>query len=327
MASASKYYSKSKRLKYKLWIAYILLSIIPALFLIYLLSKGFIIDIHKRPIPTCQLITLGAGIGALILMSISALLLLYRSISSLEQITQKTMRFVKEYFPKDTIADNTDEIEKLNISFMEMIKEIQLKVNEANKYAVELGEFNKKLSHMAVKDGLTKLYNQIYIKERLDNELKRASQFNQPLSILMIDIDNFKKYNDSYGHLVGDNSLKEVSRLIKDNLRDIDIPARYGGEEFLVILPGTKSNEAIQIAENIRQSIAKYPLQTTPPSSQDRMERQFFTDETFLLTVSIGIVCYFDDSGIKTVDELIRASDNALSQAKKKGKNQVVLYI
>jgi len=320
-------HSKSRGLKYKLWIAYILLSVIPALFFVYLLSNGFIINLQKNNIPTNQLITLGLGLGAIILMSISALFLLYRPISSLEKVSKKTMSFVIEYLPKDAISSTTDEVENLNLSFMEIFKEVKLKVNEANKYAQELSELNKKLLQMTVKDDLTSLYNQIYIKERLDNELKRAHQFNQPLAILKIDIDNFRRYNDSHGHLAGDNCLKTVTRLIKDSIRDIDIPARYGGEEFLVILPGAKSNEATQIAEKVRQTIAKYPLQKIPSSSQDRIKEQSTTDAISSLTISIGISCYFQGSGINTADDLIRASDNALNQAKKKGKNQVCLNI
>jgi len=320
-------HSKSRGLKYKLRVAYILLSVIPTLFFIYLLSNGFITNLQKNNITTNQLITLGIGIGAIVLMSISALFLLYRPIASLEQVSKKTMSFIKEYLPKDAISDTTDEVENLNLSFMEIFKEVQLKIHEANKYAQELSELSKKLSQMAIKDGLTSLYNQIYIKERLDNELKRAHQFNQPLAILMIDIDNFKRYNNSYGNSVGDNCLQEVSRLIKDSIRDIDIPARYGGEEFLVILPGTKSNEATQIAEKVRQTIAKYPARTIPLSSQTPVKKHFLTNETSSLTVSIGVSCYFQGSGINTADELIRSSDSALYQAKKKGKNQVSLYI
>ncbi|MFH0889087.1 MAG: GGDEF domain-containing protein [Planctomycetota bacterium] len=321
-------HSKSQGLKYKLWIAYILLSIIPTLFFIYLLSNGFIVNLQKNNITANQLITLGIGIGAIVLMSISALFLLYRPISSLDQISKKTMGLVKEYIPKDTISDATDEVERLNLSFMGIFKEVQLKVHEANKYAQELSELNQKLLQMAVKDGLTSLYNQIYIKERLDNELKRAQQFNQPLAIMMIDIDNFKKINDSYGHLVGDNCLQAISRLIKDSIRNIDIPARYGGEEFLVILPNTKSDEAFKIAEKVRQYISDHPLQTMSSLSQNLIENQSQqNNKTVSITVSIGVECYSQISDIQTTDELIRASDNALYQAKKKGKNQVSLAV
>jgi diguanylate cyclase (GGDEF)-like protein len=315
--------SKSLGLKYKLWIAYILLSVIPTLFFIYLLSNGFVINLQLDNIPKNQIITLGIGIGAIVLMSISALFLLYRPVSSLEQVSKKTMGFVKEYLPKDIISDTTDEVEKLNISFMEIFKEVQLKVQEANKYAKELSELNKKLSYLAIKDDLTSLYNQVYIKERLDNEFKRARQFNQPISILMIDIDNFKRYNDTYGHLTGDNCLKTVSRLIKEGIRDIDIPSRYGGEEFLVILPNTKSSEALHIAENVRRTIADQSLRIISPSYQNIEEQTIH----IAITVSIGIECYIQGSDIETAEELIRASDNALDQAKKKGKNQVSLYV
>jgi diguanylate cyclase (GGDEF)-like protein len=219
--------------------------------------------------------------------------------------------------------DTNDETEKLNACFMEMVKEIQHKINEVNKYAVALGETNKKLSQMAIKDGLTQLYNQIYIKERLENEIKRAEQFNQPLSILMLDIDDFKKFNDFYGHLAGDNCLKEISDLVKNNCRDIDIPARYGGEEFLVILPGATSTEASQVAEKIRQSVAEHQF-----SASGLAKDKAPAGKTTSLTLSVGISNYHKESDIKTGNELIKAADNVLlHQAKKKGKNQIALYV
>ncbi|MEK7309324.1 MAG: diguanylate cyclase [Planctomycetota bacterium] len=319
---------KSQGLKHKLWVAYFLLSIIPALFLVYVVSQGLM---GKTSLPAAQLIPLLIGIGALVLMSISALVLLYRSATSLEEITLKTVRFVKENANVNLLMDTNDETEKLNACFMEMVKEIQHKINEVNKYAVALGETNKKLSQMAIKDGLTQLYNQIYIKERLENEIRRAEQFHQPLAVMMLDIDDFKKYNDFYGHLAGDNCLKEISGLIKDNCRDIDIPARYGGEEFLVILPGANSTEASQVAEKIRQSVADYRFSTigspTRPEATGR-ENKAPADKTASLTISIGLSSYHNESGIKTSNELIKAADNALlHQAKKKGKNQVALYV
>lgn len=320
MTQKPKHPLKSQGLKHKLWVAYFLLSIIPALFLVYIVSKGLM---GKVSMPASQLIPLLIGIGALVLMSISALILLYRSITSLEEVTQKTIRFVRENANANLLMDTNDETEKLNTCFVEMVKEIQHKINEVNKYAVALGETNKKLSQMAIKDGLTQLYNQIYIKERLDNEIKRAEQFNQPLSVIMMDIDDFKKYNDFYGHLAGDNCLKEISDLIKENCRDIDVPARYGGEEFMVILPGANSSETSQVAEKIRQSIAKYQF-STAGSPKDKTP----ADKTASLTVSAGVASYYKESGIKSANELIKAADNVLlHQAKKKGKNQVALYV
>ncbi|HLD35699.1 MAG TPA: GGDEF domain-containing protein [Planctomycetota bacterium] len=320
MNQQPKHPAKSQGLKHKLWVAYFLLSVIPTLFIIYLISQG---AAGNFSMTNPQLIPLAIGIGALILMSISALIILYRSVTSLENITQKTIRLVKENTNVNLLMDTNDETEKLNTCFMEMVKEVQHKINEVNKYAVALGETNKKLSQMAIKDGLTQLYNQIYIKERLENELKRADQFNQYISIMMLDIDDFKKYNDFYGHLAGDNCLKSISGLIKENCREIDIPARYGGEEFLVILPGAKSSEASQVAEKIRQSIASYPFSTIG-SAKDKTPKE----KTTSLTISVGVSSYYKESDIKTSNELIKAADNALlHQAKKKGKNQVAMYV
>ena len=307
MNQQPKHPAKSQGLKHKLWVAYFLLSVIPTLFIIYLISQG---AAGNFSMTNPQLIPLAIGIGALILMSISALIILYRSVTSLENITQKTIRLVKENTNVNLLMDTNDETEKLNTCFMEMVKEVQHKINEVNKYAVALGETNKKLSQMAIKDGLTQLYNQIYIKERLENELKRADQFNQYISIMMLDIDDFKKYNDFYGHLAGDNCLKSISGLIKENCREIDIPARYGGEEFIMLISGNLKvgrESALRLRRVIENHL--FISSTAPPLRN---------------TVSIGVAS-FPLHG-KTCTEVIGAADQALYEAKEQGRNRVVCF-
>lgn len=307
---------KFHKLRNKLWLVYLMLSIIPALGLGYLISQDAIAGISiKEPRLTPAVI----GLGVVIALSITGLVLLLGAARPLEAITQKAIRFAKEHANISLLPDIRDENEKLNACFMELVRELQHKANEINKTTVVLGETNKKLAQMSVKDGLTQLYNQTYIKERLANEFKRAEQFSQPLSILMLDVDDFKKFNDFYGHPAGDKCLEDISDLIRKNVRDIDIPARYGGEEFLVILPGAKSSEASLVAEQIRQSVAKHQFQASGPAK---------TDKKIPLTISAGIAGYYKDSGIKTIDELIKASESALvRQAKTKGKNQVAVYV
>lgn len=309
----------SQKMKHKLWVAYFLLSVIPALFLAYLISQGIKAGLEPD---SALLISMFIGLGALLLMSLAALVMLYRSISAIEDITRKSISFIRENVHLDISLEAGDETAKLNACFVEMVKEIQHKINEVNKCAVTIGETNKKLSLMVIKDGLTQLYNQVYIKERLENEIRRADQFNQPLSIIMLDIDDFKKHNDFYGHLAGDSCLKEISRLIASNIRNIDIPARYGGEEFMVILPGAQSSEASQVAEKIRQAVAEHKFPTTGHKTKTP------DSPTVTLTISAGVASCYEGSGIKTADDLIRSADNALfQQAKKKGKNRVALYV
>ncbi len=164
------------------------------------------------------------------------------------------------------------------------------------------GEFEQ----LSVTDGLTGLLNRRYLEERLDEEIKRSSRHRFPMSVLMLDVDDFKSYNDSFGHQAGDAALKIAADVIRESLRNEDVAARYGGEEFSVMLPQTSSEEASAIAERIRSRIetAQFPFRP--------------------VTISIGIASYSHE--LQTAVELIRAADNALYQAKRSGRNLVKLF-
>jgi diguanylate cyclase (GGDEF)-like protein len=163
---------------------------------------------------------------------------------------------------------------------------------------------------LAITDGLTGLYTRRYFFERLDEELQRSKRNSLKFSFLMIDIDDFKGCNDTYGHLVGDAVLKEVSHIAKASAREIDLTARYGGEEFSLILPETDKAGAMLVAERIRK----------------RIEENIFKayDEKLKMTVSVGLAVYPDDS--QEVSNLVEAADKALYAAKSSGKNIVCEY-
>ena len=154
-------------------------------------------------------------------------------------------------------------------------------------------------------DSLTSLWNYGYFQYKLDEELAKANSSKLPLSIMMIDVDDFKKFNDSQGHVQGDNALKQISSALKENCRKIDILCRYGGEEFSLILPANSKKEAALLGERMRASV------------QDRK----ILDYPF--TISIGIATFPKDCQNKT--KLIKKADQALYRAKKQGKNKVIL--
>jgi len=153
-------------------------------------------------------------------------------------------------------------------------------------------------------DTLTSLWNYGYFQYKLDEEIMKARATNNKLSVLMIDIDDFKKFNDTFGHQTGDEALKEVSEALQRCSRKMDLACRYGGEEFAFILPNTSKEEATTIAERMRKSIAE----------------QTFANASF--TISIGIASFPEDG--QTKEEIIRKADLALYRAKKEGKNKVV---
>jgi diguanylate cyclase (GGDEF)-like protein len=162
---------------------------------------------------------------------------------------------------------------------------------------------------LAITDGLTGLYVQRYYKERLRDEVYRAQEHKLPLSLLMIDVDNFKNYNDRYGHLVGDRVLKVVSQVLKESVRTVDLVARYGGEEFSVLLLKTPAIGAQTVAERIRQKVEEQEI--------------IASQEATHITVSIGVAELIPS--YKEVEKFIDAADQALYRAKGEGKNCVRL--
>ena len=163
---------------------------------------------------------------------------------------------------------------------------------------------------LAITDSLTGLYTRRYFFERYDEELRRSMRHGFKFSFLMLDIDDFKKCNDTYGHLVGDVVLKEIAHIAKAGTREIDLAARYGGEEFSIILPETDRAGAMLVAERMRK----------------RIEENIFKayDEKLKMTVSIGLAVYPDDS--REISDLIERADKALYAAKSSGKNIVCEY-
>lgn len=183
---------------------------------------------------------------------------------------------------------------------------------------IKLYETVKELS---IVDGLTKVFVRRHFLERFSEEFKRSLKYHFNLCVLMLDIDHFKTYNDTYGHLVGDMTLKEVAGLIREATRRVDITARYGGEEFVIVLPETSKKAGLEVAERIRSAIAK--------------KRFRVYDEETQVTVSIGISSFPEDleggAEIKEFDpgemlELLTRADQALYQAKEEGRNRVVLF-
>ena len=178
---------------------------------------------------------------------------------------------------------------------------------------VEIEEkYGDQIVDMANKDDLTGMYNHRFFQQSLDKEIEKSQKTSQSVSLLFIDIDYFKHYNDIYGHICGDKLLTQLSRLINDNVRTQDIVARYGGDEFAVILPNTTEQEAILAGERIRKAIDEMHFEGEENLPQRKM------------TVSIGVSQFPDKAKSKT--ELIGHADDAVYQAKFFNKNRVEVY-
>ncbi len=174
--------------------------------------------------------------------------------------------------------------------------------------ALENADLHKRTEEMSIVDELTGSYNYRYFIQKFQEEKKRAVRYNLPLSIIMVDIDWFKKLNDGYGHEVGNIVLKSLAGVISGCIRDVDIFARYGGEEFVVILPQTPQSEALHIGERIREQVENHVIDAG-------------TSGKLKITVSVG-VSSFPENG-RSEEELVSVADQALYQAKGSGKNLV----
>ncbi|MBC7364120.1 MAG: GGDEF domain-containing protein, partial [Candidatus Aminicenantes bacterium] len=159
-------------------------------------------------------------------------------------------------------------------------------------------------------DPLTGLYNRRYLEETLERELLRAKRAENPVSVIMLDIDHFKKFNDTYGHEAGDFILQAVARTIQKSVRAEDIVCRFGGEEFIVILPGLELEKAVCRAELILDAVR-------------RLEIKYSDSVLKNLTISAGVAA-FPEHG-ENWPELLQAADSALLQAKSQGRNRVVM--
>lgn len=169
------------------------------------------------------------------------------------------------------------------------------------------------LEQETVTDPLTGLYNRRYLERELANEFKRAKRYRRPLSVLMLDVDHFKKVNDEYGHRVGDKVLAALADILKANVREADVVARYGGEEIVVIATETPAKGAADLAERLRKAVARSALVTLEDVEKSSIHA----------TVSIGVADA--DSRMGDADSLIRAADTAMYLAKSAGRNQVAV--
>lgn len=168
-------------------------------------------------------------------------------------------------------------------------------------------QYHEEIYRMTIVDGLTQVHNKRYLFDALEREVVRARRHGRDLGLLMFDIDHFKQVNDEYGHLAGDSVLKDLVRVVKERIRRDEILARYGGEEFAIILPETKLDGALALAESIRARIAE--------------ARFTFQGQVIPISVSIGIAIF--DERDRNAAELIQRADEQLYLAKRGGRNRV----
>jgi diguanylate cyclase (GGDEF)-like protein len=207
------------------------------------------------------------------------------------------------------MQEANEELGRLNLSYAQVVLELKQSKQNAEKLALELKLANDSLRELAYRDSLTGLFNIRYFNEIMVAEIERAYRYKHPLSLVLLDIDFFKKVNDTYGHPAGDFVLREVATTFTNLLRNCDIVARYGGEEFAIILPETKGSSAKILAQRVRRGIEQLEIH--------------YESNAIPITISCGIAsCDFTDTNM-TISDFMKFSDQALYRAKENGRNRV----
>ncbi|MBT8098838.1 MAG: diguanylate cyclase [Gammaproteobacteria bacterium] len=213
---------------------------------------------------------------------------------------------IKPFDELDIVVDAANRA----IANLSAIREQQYLLSTLSRQNSELSDLNKKFRDLSIRDGLTGLYNHRHAKDRIDEEFERSKSFGRDLSILFMDVDNFKFYNDTHGHQPGDDVLKTIGGLLGEVTRDSDVVARWGGEEFIVIAAETNMKQACKLAEVIRKKIAanNFPHGNKQPLG--------------LISISIGVATISDTT--KYSEDLVKLADDALYRAKEAGRNRTV---
>ena len=218
----------------------------------------------------------------------------------------------------EVLQEANAELGRMNIKYDQMYRdlmaavgELQQKNEELARVTAELEEKNRRLQSLAERDGLTGLFNHRSFQEFLGRQIVQSRRYNRVLSLIMLDIDYFKSFNDTYGHQYGDTILRGLAQILSRSVRQADLVARYGGEEFTIVLAETDLKGAFIVAEKIRRIVERCPF---PREDGDPV----------YVTISLGVAMF--STILQTPHELIEAADKALYDAKQRGRNRVCVY-
>lgn len=208
----------------------------------------------------------------------------------------------------DIPVHGNNEVSYLTQVFNHMVSSLRRGQAEISQAHEALIEKNRELHLLSITDGLTNLFNRKHLMDLFDMEMARTRRYRIPFSVMIADIDHFKKINDTYGHLAGDAVLRRIADSLRHVVRECDHVGRYGGEEFLIILPSSDADGAMQMARRIREQIC---------------QERFYNDGNELsMTISVGVAQCTD--GEDSVEAILSRADTALYQAKANGRNQVI---
>ena len=254
-------------------------------------------------------VTLALVAVMLLCIGLAAYLLSLSLVRPLGRLTGGAAKVAAGNLEVDIPVRGSSEVGYLTEVFNDMVARLRQGREELAAINETLREKNEELQEISITDSLTGLYNRKHLMETLEKEIARSQRHSLTFTLLVIDIDHFKKYNDSYGHLAGDEVLRILASVFKDSIRSSDYAARYGGEEFVVMLPQIGPEEGVQAAERIRNMVAEEKF----TGKKNRIK----------VTVSVGVAAYPQNG--EDPESIIREADDALYHAKKLGRNRVIL--
>jgi len=254
-------------------------------------------------------VTLVLVVGLLFFIGLGAYLLGLNLVRPLDSLTGGASKVAAGDLEVDLPVLSSSEVGYLTGVFNDMVARLRQGREELAAINKTLRKKNKELHELSITDSLTGLYNRKHLMETLDKEVARSKRHKHDFVVLVVDIDDFKEYNDTYGHLAGDEVLSRLASVFKKSVRSCDYVARYGGEEFILVLPEIGPKDGVKAAERIRKKVVK--------------EKFAGDGKPIQVTVSVGVASYPKDGD--DPQAIIRHADAALYQAKESGRNQVVL--
>ena len=296
---------ETKRIRHTFYVVYVLSALMPILILLYILNTYVYPELSNVQVDRL-LTVLTIGLTAMLVIPLLGFAQLWRWIKSLEDLTKEVKQKTLELTGHDDCGDPENEMEAIKYHFQGIYSELQDKMLKLSQYSQRLIDDNIKLKEQAITDELTTLFNRRYFDLRISEEASRATRYGFEMTLIMIDVDGFKAYNDQYGHPAGDDVLRDIGRTIKNHLRKSDLPFRYGGDEFAVILPQCNITDAVGISKKmihyVKESLSQNSL-----------------DQTGSVSISCGVAKYSGDAKL-----LVELADKCLYKAKLSGKGRVV---
>jgi diguanylate cyclase (GGDEF)-like protein len=295
-----------RRLKTRIYLALTLSSVLPLAFLA-LVAHLYVLPLIG-PSDAARLFSVVALLGIALVATVIGSYVIW----DLGRVVERLAALLAEQRGISELADRGDDVGTIMSSFSRMLETVERQATEINSFAMrldsaykELESTNLRLKETSFKDDVTGLYNRRFFTVRLEEELSRYRRFNHPVSLVLMDLDGFKAVNDEMGHVVGDETLRDIGQILMKHSRGINVVSRYGGDEFAVLLVETGQGGAQLYADRIRHIIETYPFSHRRP-----------------ITASFGVASLPDDE-VTTSEGLIKAADDALYAAKRAGRNQV----